>query len=122
MLIEVMVFVIVANIATQLIVKKDFNKYVKYTRIGYFIFWAFWAMAAFSGLVIFAFQKGQLSYAVYAMIAATVILPSLEGYRAVKLGKIWREKNSGLKFSISILAAEIAVTALTIIYIILQKQ
>ncbi len=122
MLVEALLFVIVINIAVQLITKKDFFKYVKYTRIGYFAFWAFWAMTIFSGLVVFAFQKGQLSPAVFAMIAAAVLLPILDGYRAVKLGKLWQEKTEGLKFSILVMLSEIAIIALTIVYTVLQKS
>ena len=120
-LVEILLFVIVANIAVQLIFKDNFERLVKFSRVGYFTFWAFWAMVAFSGLVIFAFQKGALSSAVIVMIISVVLLPILDGYRAVKVGKLWRQDDKGIKLSIIIMLAEIAVIAATIVYTVMAK-
>ena len=120
-LVEILLFVIVANIAVQLIFKDNFERLVKFSRVGYFTFWAFWAMVAFSGLVIFAFQKGALSSAVIVMIISVIVLPILDGYRAVKVGKLWRQDDKGIKLSITIMLAEIAVIAATIVYTVMAK-
>jgi len=120
-LVEILLFVIVANIAVQLIFKDNFERLVKFSRIGYFTFWAFWAMVAFSGLVVFAFQRGVLSSAVIVMIISVIVLPILDGYRAVKVGKLWRQDDKGIKLSITIMLAEIAVIAATIVYTVMAK-
>ena len=120
-LVEILLFVIVANIAVQIIFKDNFDRFVKYSRIGYFTFWAFWAMVAFSGLVIFAFQRGVLSSAVIVMLISVIVLPILDGYRAIKVGKLWRQGEKGIKLSIAIMLAEIAVIAATIVYTVMAK-
>ena len=78
-------------------------------------------MVAFSGLVVFAFQQGVLSSAVTIMIISTITLPILDGYRAIKVGRLWREDNKGIKLSIAIMIAEIAVIAATIVYTVMAK-
>ncbi len=120
-LVEILLFVIVANIAVQIIFKDNFDRFVKYSRIGYFTFWAFWAMVAFSGLVVFAFQRGVLSSAVIVMLISVIVLPILDGYRAIKVGKLWRQGEKGIKLSIAIMLAEIAVIAATIVYTVMAK-
>ena len=120
-LVEILLFVIVANIAVQIIFKDNFDRFVKYSRIGYFTFWAFWAMVAFSGLVVFAFQRGVLSSAVIVMLISVIVLPILDGYRAIKVGKLWRQGEKGIKLSIAIMLAEIAIIAATIVYTVMAK-
>ena len=120
-LVELLLFVIVANIVVQVAFRGNFERLVKFSRIGYFTFWAFWAMVAFSGLVVFAFQKGALSSAVIVMIASIIVLPILDGYRAIKAGKLWRENNKATKLSIAIMIIEIAVIAATIVYTVMAK-
>ena len=120
-LVELLLFIIVINIVVQIAFRANFERLVKFSRIGYFVFWAFWAMVAFSGLVIFAFQKGALSNAVMVMIISIVLLPVLDGYRAIKVGRLWRQDNKGIKLSIAIMVAEIAVIAATIVYTVMAK-
>ena len=120
-LVEILLFVIVANIAVQIIFKNNFDRFVKYSRIGYFTFWAFWAMVAFSGLVVFAFQRGLFSSPVIVMIISVIVLPILDGYRAIKVGKLWRQGEKGIKLSIAIMLAEIAIIAATIVYTVMAK-
>ncbi len=120
-LVEILLFVIVANIVVQLVFRDNFERFVKFTRIGYFTFWAFWAMVVFSGLVVFAFQRGLLSNIVIVMIISAILLPILDGYRAIKLGKLWRENSKGIKLSITIMLAEIAIIAATIVYTVMAK-
>ena len=120
-LVELLLFIIIANIVVQVAFRANFERLVKFSRIGYFTFWAFWAMVAFSGLVIFAFQKGALNSAVIVMIVSVVLLPVLDGYRAIKVGRLWRKDNKGVKLSIAIMLAEIAVIAATIVYTVMSK-
>ena len=120
-LVEILLFIIVINIVVQVAFKNNFESLVKYSRIGYFTFWAFWAMVAFSGLVVFAFQQGVLSSAVTIMIISTITLPILDGYRAIKVGRLWREDNKGIKLSIAIMLVEIAVLVATIVYTVMAK-
>ena len=120
-LVELLLFVIVANIVVQIVFKNNFERLVKFSRIGYFTFWAFWAMVAFSGLVVFAFQKGVLNSAIIVMIISIIILPILDGYRAIKVGRLWRENIKGIKLSITIMLIEISIIAATIVYTVMAK-
>ncbi len=120
-LVELLLFVIVANIVVQIAFKNNFERLVKFSRIGYFTFWAFWAMVAFSGLVVFAFQKGVLNSAIIVMIISIILLPILDGYRAIKVGRLWRENIKGIKLSITIMLIEIAIIAATIVYTVMAK-
>ena len=120
-LVEVLLFVIIANIVVQIAFKSNFESLVKFSRIGYFTFWAFWAMVAFSGLVVFAFQRGVLNSAIIVMIISVILLPILDGYRAIKVGRLWRERNKGIKLSIAVMLIEIAVITVTIVYTVMAK-
>ena len=120
-LVEVLLFVIIANIVVQIAFKSNFESLVKFSRIGYFTFWAFWAMVAFSGLVVFAFQRGVLNSAIIVMIISVILLPILDGYRAIKVGRLWREGNKGIKLSIAVMLIEIAVITVTIVYTVMEK-
>ncbi len=100
---------------------KDFNKLIKYTRIGYFTFWALWAMVLFAGLVVFVFMKQPLTLAVVTMLVVSVILPILDGYRAIKLKKIWLDGNLGRSFSIKLLIIELIIVIATTLLAIYTK-
>jgi len=115
-LVEALLFIIVVNIALQLLLKDSQFKYIQYTRIGYFAFWALWAMVVFSGLIVFVFAKAKVTPAILLMILASIALPILDGYRAIKLGKLWREKSLGLGLSLSLMAIEIFIIALVVVY------
>ncbi len=120
-LVEALVFVIVANIVLQLLLKNSQFKYIQYTRVGYFAFWAVWAMAIFSGLIVFVFAKAIVTPKVLVMIVASILLPFLDGYRAIKLGKIWQQKGLGLGFSIGVMVIEIAIIASVIVYSVVSR-
>ena len=92
---------------------KDFTKLIQYTRIGYFAFWAIWAMVVFSGLVVYMFMKQPMNLGVITMIIVSVILPFIDGYRAIKLKKIWLDGNMGRGFSIKLLATELIIVIAT---------
>ena len=111
-LVKVFLFVIVINMLLPYIFKNNLTNFIKYTRIGFFAFWGAWAMVVFSGLIVFVFMKQPQSIAIYGMIATAVILPFLDGFRAVKLTKIWKEKQFGNKFNLTILLIELAIIIL----------
>ena len=102
------------------LLQANFVRMVFWSRVGFFLFWAAWTMVVFSGLLIFAVERGELKLAVVAMIAASIILAFLDGFRAIKLKRYWLQEKSGLKFSNAIVLLEtiivIAVTVLAIKY------
>jgi len=101
---------IVLNMTIVYFLKNNFFKAVKWSRIGYFIFWGIWAMVVFSGLIVFVFMKQKLNIPITSMIILSLILPTLDGYRAIKVGKLWREENLGTSLAIKILLIEIVLT------------
>lgn len=119
-LVEALLGIVFLNMLIPYLLRSNLMKLVKYTRIGYFAFWALWAMVAFSGLIVFIFMREPLTLAVVVMLAAIVILPLLDGYRAITLKKIWQTKQPGLSFNGKVLSLEAlviaATTAIAIIY------
>ena len=113
-LVELLLFVLAFNIVVPTMLKSKEISFIKWTRIGYFAFWAAWSMAVFSGLIVFVFQKATLKPDVWAMIIVSVVLAFLEGFRAIKQRRIWLDGRLGLKFSNTIVAIEITLVALTI--------
>ena len=115
-LVEVFLGVLVFNLTIPFLLKKNIVKFVKWVRVGYFLFWALWAMVVFSGLIVFMFQKRALPFDVVFMIVISFILPILDGYRAIKLKRIWINsdfKDLGIKFSTIIVAIEIILVLIT---------
>ena len=113
------VAVLIFNIVVPTLLRTNPIRFIKWTRIGYFTFWAFWAMVLFGGLVVFMFQKQALPSHVVLMIVATLILPFLDGYRAIKQGRIWRASKGedlALKFSNTVVAIELAIVLLVSLY------
>ena len=82
------------------------------TRVGYFAFWAFWAMAAFSGLMVWLFAGRPMTLPVTLMIVSVFLLPVLDGYRAIRLKKLWIAGEEGVGFSMTLVAVEIALVTL----------
>jgi hypothetical protein len=109
-----LIAVILLNMLISYLVK-DFVKSVKYTRIGYFMFWGAWAMVLFAGLVVFVFMKQPLNLSVITMIVVTILLPIIDGYRAIKLKKFWLQDNLGADFSLKLLFLELILIAGTTI-------
>ena len=112
-LVELLLFVLVLNILVPTLLKNREISFIKWTRIGYFAFWASWAMVAFSGLIVFVFQKALLKIDVYFMIAAIFALAILDGYRAIKQRKYWLNGTLALRFSNIVVAVEIAIVLIT---------
>ena len=119
-LVYALVAVIVLNMLTPYS-SSDFNRVIKRTRIGYFAFWGIWAMVVFAGLVVFVFMKQKLTLSVNAMIFASVVLPFIDGYRAIKLTKFWQNGDLGKSFSLKLLLVELLIVALTIVVAVTSK-
>jgi hypothetical protein len=118
-LVEILLGAIFLNIFIVYSTKNNFEKTIKWSRIGYFIFWAIWAMVVFSGLIVFVFMKQKLNLAIDTMILASIALPLLDGYRAIKVAKIWQEGKVAFTLALKILLLEVAaVTAVTILAIV----
>ena len=108
-IVEGLLLVTVLNLFLPWAFSKNIVRMIFWTRIGFFAFWALWAMTLFTGLIVFVFMKQKLTIPVDIMIAAGVLLPFLDGYRAVKLRKIWQKELTGLKFNAIVTVIEILV-------------
>lgn len=117
-LVEGLLLVILLNLFVPAMLRARPDQRVLWTRIGYFAFWALWSMVLFSGLIVFVFMREPLTASVLAMLAAAVVLPLLDGYRAIRLKKLWMAGKEGLSFSMKILGTEmllvLAVTGLAL--------
>ena len=112
--VEGLIFVMLLNIFLPLMFRSDAKRYILYTRMGYFAFWALWSMSIFSGLIVFVFTKHALTLRVDAMIALAIILPILDGYRAIKNKRLWLSNIDASNFSMSIVAIELFLTLLLV--------
>ena len=115
-LVEAWLLVMGVNLILPYALRGNAVKRVFYTRVGYFAFWAFWAMVAFSGLMVWLFAGRPLTLPVDLMIVLAVLLPILDGYRAIRLRKLWLAGEEGVGFSMAVVGIEIAlVTAVTVL-------
>lgn len=108
--VEGLLLVMLINLFLPLGLRSSIEKLILYTRIGYFAFWALWSMAVFSGLIVFVFTRHELTYRVDAMIALAVILPILDGYRAIKNKKLWLSGSDASSFSMTVVGVELLLT------------
>ena len=117
-LVEGLLLVILLNLFVPAMLRARPDRRVLWTRIGYFAFWALWSMVLFSGLIVFVFMREPMTPSVIGMLAAAVVLPLLDGYRAIRLKKLWIAGEEGLGFSMKILGVEmllvLAVTGLAL--------
>jgi len=102
------------NLFLPLFLKSDAIRLIFWTRVGYFAFWAFWSMAVFSGLIVFVFTKHLLTPQIDAMIALSIILPILDGYRAIKNKRLWIANQDASSFSMTIVGIELLLTLIVI--------
>ncbi len=109
--IEAFLFVVCMNLILPFLLKQSIEKMVFWSRIGYFTFWALWSMGIFTGLIVFMFTLRELTISVIIMIAASVALGLLDGYRSIKSRRIWMSGGDAIKFSSIILLIEIAIIA-----------
>jgi len=108
-LVEAWLGVMIANLLFPYLLRARPERRIFYTRVGYFAFWALWAMVGFSGLMVWLFAGRPMGGPVIGMIAAAVILPLLDGYRAIRLKRLWLAEKEGLGFSTAVILVEIAI-------------
>jgi hypothetical protein len=109
-LVEAWLLVMGLNLILPYALRANPPRRIFVTRIGYFAFWAFWAMAAFSGLMVWLFAGRHHTLPVDLMMGLALVLPILDGYRAVRLKKLWLAGEAGIGFSMAVVAVEIALT------------
>jgi len=112
--VEGLLFIMLLNLFIPIFLKSDAIRLIFWTRVGYFAFWAFWSMAVFSGLIVFVFTKHLLTPQVDAMIALSIILPILDGYRAIKNKRLWIANQDASSFSMTIVGIELLLTLIVI--------
>jgi len=102
--------IMVLNLSLPAIYKIDHERLVLYTRIGYFAFWALWSMVLFSGLIVLVFMRLKMGWSVWLMLLLSAVLPLLDGFRAIKMKKLWQDDRSADSFSGRIVLSEIILT------------
>ncbi len=110
-IVEGLAIVVLLSMLLPWIIKHDHNKLVLWTRIGYFAFWMFWAMAVFSGLILFMFTGREMTTSIWLMIIVSLQLPLLDGFRALRLKRLWVEKREASRISMAILSIELLLIA-----------
>ncbi len=113
---EGLLIILLINFVLPNLLSSNLIKMIFWVRVGYFAFWAFWTMTAFDGLITWMFTRMALPPKVIAMIVISLILPVLDGYRAIKLKKLWLQENDGVRFSTAIVGAEITLTLIALVY------
>ena len=119
-MVEGLGFILLINLILPWILRDNLIKRVFYTRIGYFAFWMFWTMAIFSGLIVYIFMKQPMNLAIGAMVAISIVLPILDGYRAIKLKRIWLKEEDGLSFSLKVVSIELALFLIVFILALIK--
>ncbi|ADV47102.1 hypothetical protein [Nitratifractor salsuginis] len=120
-LVEGLLLVLLLNLVLPWILRGHPARRIFYTRIGYFAFWAFWAMTVFSGLIVWIFAGRPVSLPILVMLGVMILLPMLDGYRAIRLRRLWLEEKDGLGFHTLIVLLEILAVVATILVSIFLK-
>jgi len=110
---EIMIVVLLLNIVVPYIFRKDPEKMIFYSRVGYFFFWAIISTLIFSGMLAFMFSGRILNFAFWVMILASVVLGILDVWRSRKSRRLWAKGDNALLFSTKIIFIEILVIAVT---------
>ncbi len=104
------------NLLLPYVLRRQPERRILWTRIGYFTFWAFWAMVGFSGLIVWIFAGRPMNLSIVLMWALIVIMPLLDAYRAFRLKILWNSGEEGIGFSMTVVAAEmVLVLALSLL-------
>ena len=93
--------------------RKEMNKMIFWSRIGYFAFWTGLSTSIFGGVILYMLSNTGLTPTIIVMIASALILALLDGYRSVKTRKIWIDSGDGVKFSTTIVLLEIVILSST---------
>ena len=112
-LVGALLIVMLLNLLLPNILSKDLNRLVYWIRIGYFGFWMILSMAIFGGIMAYMFTDKKLTLSIDMMILASVVLMFLDGYRAIKNGKLLIQGKEFSSFSFKIVLSEIAIVAAT---------
>ena len=112
-LIGSLLIVMLLNLLLPNMLSKDLNRLVYWMRIGYFGFWMILSMAIFGGIMAYMFTDKKLTLSIDMMILASVVLMFLDGYRAIKNGKLLIQGKEFRSFSSKIILSEIAIVAAT---------
>jgi len=120
-LVEGLLLILLLNLLLPGLLRSSPEKRIFYTRIGYFAFWALWSMVAFSGLMVWLFAGRPMNAPITVMIAATVILPLLDGYRAIRLKRLWLSGSTGLGLNSAVVGLEFALTIGVILLALLGR-
>jgi len=118
---KILIYALLFILVLPNLFRNNLPQLIFYTRIGYFIFWAAWTIVVFSGLLTFAVERAALPITVVVMIVASIILAIIDGYRAIKLKKIWLNGENGLKFSNTVLFIELFIVAAVVVIAVNYK-
>jgi len=108
-MVELLLFVVAANMILPPLFKQNIAKMVFWTRVGYFAFWMFWSMNIFAGLIVFMFTGRELSWSVIAMIVVALLLGGIDTYRAIQNRRLWMEGLDAFAFSTRMLLLEVVL-------------
>lgn len=111
-MVELLLLVLLINLVLPTVLRRNSEKMVFWSRVGYFGFWMFWSMNLFAGLIVYMFTGRSLTLSVIVMIVAAALLGVMDGYRAVKSGQLWRRGLESQRLSGWIIASEIVLIAL----------
>jgi len=120
-LVEGWLLIMVLNLLLPSLLRGNVSKRILYTRIGYFAFWALWSMTAFSGLMVWLFAGRPLHWEIGLMIALFALLPVMDGVRAFRLAKLWRQGEDGVPFSSGVVGLELLLAA-GVVFAALARQ
>jgi len=113
---EGLLIVMLINLLVPYLLRRELPRLVFWTRVGYFAFWAFWSMVIFGGLITWLFTLRHLPATVITMMVVAAVLAFMDGYRSVKLRRLWIKGNNGLAFNTQWIGAEIVLTLAMLLY------
>ncbi len=113
---EGLLAVMVINLLIPYGLRQNIVRMIFWVRVGYFAFWAFWTMTAFAGVIDWMFTQRALPGRVVVMIVVALILPVLDGYRAIGLKRLWISGGDGVRFSALIVGVELLLTVGAFLY------
>jgi hypothetical protein len=113
---EGLLAILLINLIVPFLLRTNIVKMIFWVRMGYFMFWAFWTMSAFAGLITWMFTHRLLPYHVIVMIIGALMLPMIDGYRSIKLRKVWLSGNDGVKLNSTIVGLELLLVVAIFLY------